>query len=99
MTRLIDGDMLISKISITGFPNIDRNGRIDKSCVYELINSLPTLAERPKGKWIHNELGYLICSNCGYDCLYDEEGLYSLGCFCHHCGADMRGDKNEKDNL
>lgn len=52
------------------------------------------LSKRQHGKWIYNDLGYLICSNCGYDCLYDEEGLYSLGCFCHHCGADMRGEDN-----
>ena len=43
MTRLIDAELLKSKISFVGFPHIDRNGRIDKSWVYELINSCPTV--------------------------------------------------------
>lgn len=61
----------------------------------ELENKVKELKnERPHGKWVYDYLGYLICSECGYECLYDEEGLYSLGCYCHHCGADMRGDEN-----
>lgn len=50
---------------------------------------------KPQGKWIFDYLGYLICSNCGYECLYNEEGCYSLGYYCHHCGAKMREADND----
>lgn len=43
MTRLIDAELLLYKISLVGFPHIDRNGRIDKSKVYELIHNCPTI--------------------------------------------------------
>ena len=49
-------------------------------------------AERPKGKWIHHDERWDICSNCGlgfrYLCL---DGFN----FCPYCGADMRGDVEE----
>ena len=52
------------------------------------------MAKRPHGKWIFEEHGYLICSNCGYDCSHDEEGSYIRGSYCYNCGADMRGEDN-----
>jgi hypothetical protein len=52
------------------------------------------LSKRPHGKWIFEEHGYMICSNCGYDCSYNEEGLYIRGSYCYNCGADMRGEDN-----
>ncbi len=45
--------------------------------------------ERPQGEWIKDIQGDTICSNCGFECTYNEEGLYSLGRYCHHCGAEM----------
>lgn len=50
---------------------------------------------RPTGEWKRDNYGDVFCSNCGVECAYNEEGLYSLGRFCHHCGADMRkGDES-----
>lgn len=45
---------------------------------------------RPKSRWREYE-GVTTCERCGFECLYNEEGLYSLGRYCHHCGADMTG--------
>lgn len=48
-----------------------------------------------QGEWKRDNYGDVFCSNCGVECAYNEEGLYSLGLFCHHCGADMRkGDES-----
>lgn len=45
--------------------------------------------KRPQGKWRNYE-GMTTCEKCGAECLYDEEGFYSLSRFCPNCGADMR---------
>ena len=46
--------------------------------------------ERPRGEWVKDEEGKTICSNCGFECLYSEDGfLYSLGNYCSNCGAEM----------
>ena len=52
--------------------------------------------ERPKGKWLRDNYGDTFCSHCGVECPYNEEGLYTLGHYCHQCGADMREADNDK---
>lgn len=78
-----------------------------KELYYEAINHITEAVrngipydDRPQGEWIKDTQGDTICSNCGFECLYSEDGfLYSLGRYCHHCGAKMNGDaKNETDN-
>ena len=49
----------------------------------------PVYPVRPQGEWKRDNYGDVFCSNCGVECAYNEEGLYSLGRYCHHCGADM----------
>ena len=50
---------------------------------------------RPQSEWKRDNDGKVFCSNCGVECAYNEEGLYSLGKFCHRCGAYMRkGDES-----
>ena len=49
-------------------------------------------AERPKGKWIHRDERWDICSNCGLGF----RGLCLDGFnFCPYCGAEMKGDKDD----
>lgn len=43
MTRLIDAESLWKAISNVGFPALNRNGYIDRQCVYELIKKAPTV--------------------------------------------------------
>ena len=49
--------------------------------------------ERKTGRWIDGSIPtYAACSECGYQERYAYENN-----FCPHCGADMRGDKEEGD--
>ena len=56
------------------------------------LNAIPSadVVERTKGKWLMKlwDTYYFRCSVCG-----EQSG--SKWPFCHHCGADMR---EEKDN-
>lgn len=91
MTRLIDADEL--KIKFWHGDLVPNKEMFHISEIKYAIDNASTVDERPKGKWIRDIQGDTICSNCGFECLYNEEGLYSLGRYCHHCGADMRGDE------
>lgn len=63
----------------------------------ELRQFLKANFEIPQGKWIKDIQGKTVCSNCGFECLYSEDGfLYSLSRYCPNCGAFMRGEKNDK---
>lgn len=72
-----------------------QNGKDYRYDIHTAIAQGTPYEERPQGKWIFDYLGYLICSNCGYECLYNEEGCYSFGCYCHHCGAKMKEADND----
>lgn len=41
---------------------------------------------RPKGEWIVEENGVIVCSNCGEE----HEWIDYRASFCEDCGADMR---------
>ena len=45
-----------------------------------------------RGKWTLNKDGSGTCSECGFvqNSCWDLDGWDN---FCHHCGADMRGEK------
>ena len=63
----------------------------------EVIDSLPTIESRPKGKWDtvsrEKEACEIFffnkkCSNCGYEYCFPFNYNY-----CPNCGADMRGEE------
>ena len=41
--RAIDGDELLKRIYDCGFPSVDRNGRIDRSKVAEIVDKMPQI--------------------------------------------------------
>ena len=60
-----------------------------------VLDGLPTVESRPKGKWLDEVCGR-ICSNClhefdrelEYICL-DDENNYVMPNYCPWCGAEM----------
>ena len=91
--RLIDADALKEQTT-------KRNSIWDSvSDIYgrgltEIIDSMPTIEERKKGKWIHDDpkdaieaifLARPKCSECGFEIAYETN-------YCPNCGADMRGE-------
>lgn len=61
------------------------------------------VVERKRGEWEHRveshhdthtdeywDEGYFVCSECG-------ESWWDTTNFCPNCGADMRGEKHERD--
>lgn len=94
--RLIDADELRKK-----FYNYTTESGIQVSLdryAVSCIDNAPTVdaVERKKGEWIFEpkdaiELMFTKpkCSNCGYE---SADG----GNFCSNCGADMRGEANER---
>jgi len=59
-------------------------------------------AERKRGRWIKqmDELAWWYeCSVCGDYPLKDAYGYESLSQFCPNCGADMRGEANEREQI
>ena len=51
------------------------------------IGAIVAQPERRKGKWIEGK-----CNRCG-----EHEPSYRSN-FCPHCGADMRGEEDERNN-
>ena len=49
--------------------------------------------ERKKGEWIKDEVGTTICSECKRP-RRDNRSLHIN--FCNSCGAEMKGEDNEK---
>lgn len=96
--RLIDADALVNKWRTS--LNITENDTgavfVGYSQIPAMINNMPTIEERKKGKWI----------DCGFsDEVYAEVmkcpfcGAESFGGnFCDYCGADMRGEDDGKEN-
>lgn len=67
-----------------------------KKWTEEIINALPTIQpERQKGEWIdYTEDGYVECPFChsATNCDGNKDELH----FCFSCGADMRGEQDER---
>lgn len=74
--RAIDGEELLKRINDCGFPSVDRNGRIDRSKVAEIINKMPEITIQAKGKWNNHKVAYLLAE------LFDDV------CACNHNGID-----------
>lgn len=90
--RLIDADALTEKYGDWYTEEGTEEGYI--GTIKGIVESMPTIEERKKGKWIrHDEIKniyggiYIECSECGekYVVQYIENEK-----FCRNCGADMR---------
>lgn len=85
MTEYIDRKALIKEVE--GLPNC-YNGfsdTYDKACIIGLIEEMPSIGERKKGKWLFDE-GEFVCSEC------DGRMVRNVYNFCPWCGADMRSE-------
>ena len=101
MSRYIDADKLKSEFD---YKHIDMNKTA--ACVHhknilEIINQQPTanVRENVPGKWWHephtNNTWVQRCSNCFHVAMItvEEECPYN---YCPLCGADMRGEHDER---
>ena len=90
--RLIDADVLMKAIE-NAFENVTVYDVEPYEAVNDferIVDSVPTIEERPKGKWIGFRTGNgLICVKCS-ECKTAYGFLKTP--FCPNCGADMRGD-------
>ena len=59
--------------------------------VLDVIKNVPTVEERPEGKWIdHSEdYGYAECPFCEHLTTCSEDNIEELN-FCWYCGAKLR---------
>ena len=68
---------------------------IDKKECVRRIEAIPSVSDRPKGKWIIEKTIYdnynYRCNNCDWyeTHAYPDNETYN---FCPYCGADMRGN-------
>ena len=67
------------------YSDIHRITEREANILYQAITE-----DRPKGKWIKSKDGYTRCDQCG------SRGSAIKARFCHHCGAEMRGEKDDK---
>lgn len=103
--RLIDADALekiLEKIPAADIKDMGGQAYVlvKLSQVFNVIDNQPTIEpERKKGEWIDQDDGafYPIeCSECRKIPLFDAYGDYVLSNFCPNCGADMRGEQDDK---
>lgn len=81
--RLIDADALKEKIIDLleiewGYEGIREN-------VSRIIDSMPTIEERPHGEW-KKTTHAIVCSNCGHNIEHRLFGAYMR--YCCVCGSD-----------
>ena len=80
-----EGTFVVTTNNLQGFNKvIVENGKNE----YKIFYQNP--AEVRHGKWISDEDGNICCSVCGRDGVGES--------FCEHCGADMREEKDERNN-
>ena len=104
MARLIDADALDDVVG-----KLNKNGiRITRG-EYKLINAVifqfPTIEERKKGEWIRENIVLTSnppqyqwhCSECGRMVHWFTTEV--LTDYCPNCGADMRGEEDERNHL
>ena len=94
--RLIDADALEPSEMIQPLGN----GRYEYVRIVYMddIDEMPTIEpERKTGKWVNNIHDLPVCDQCGYMTPYDRAiDDYEYGNFCPNCGANMRGELNER---
>lgn len=63
--------------------------------LHDMVSKLPSAQpERKKGRWIYNTNSESVCEE--WICSLCEAFSFEKTNFCHHCGADMREDYDEK---
>lgn len=71
-------------------------GALDAEDINTVLQMLPSAQpERKRGKWIdYTDEGYVECPFChsATNCDGNKDELH----FCFSCGADMRGEQNDK---
>ena len=93
--RLIDADAL--KENIIDLLEIEWGYEGIREDVSRIIDSMPTVEERPHGEWIEvpKYNGYFVCSNClkRLDGNFErfEHWEMKKENFCPVCGSDNRG--------
>ena len=103
MSRLIDADALkasliesrdrctewIADCDETMKPRAEQALYTFNECIMR-INSMPTVEERKKGKWIlDDKTGRYRCSECLSVASRDDHGNEVLSDYCGVCGAEM----------
>ena len=71
-----------------------------KAMLISGVNALPSAqSERKKGQWMKEDRGHVeycaVCDQCGFDWIWSDREYFK---FCPNCGADMRGEQNERFN-
>jgi hypothetical protein len=64
----------------------------DIELVCKWVDALPSVKPQKSGKWINDECGNVICSECKRfrgDCRYGHTN------YCSHCGARMESEDKE----
>lgn len=96
--RLIDADNFGNRMYHEVFEKDSEDQMWDSGCwmrykLFErVLREQPTIEpERKKGQWKGTQT--VECSECGH--LYP--AFMRLERYCPNCGADMRGEKDEKD--
>lgn len=90
--RLIDADALVQMLENDAKHMEDITGRMWTYAAINDIKNAPTadVPDRKVGKWVE-EIGMLMCSECG-DAWgteqFDEVMSFN---YCPNCGADLRG--------
>ena len=102
MSRYIDADLLQEDFKA------DHGGKRSL-----MIDTQPTadVRENVRGEWLPHPIKgnreWDVCSACGIGCKRREYGIHANGKkwvteynfnFCPNCGADMRGDNNDRTN-
>lgn len=75
---------------------IDVNGGIDTDDARCIDDIRESIMSRSHGRWeytTHYCRRYRVCSNCRCEKEDDRAAGWN---FCQYCGADMRGDNNDK---
>lgn len=87
--RLIDADALSELLVKTYEKAPTEKALLFVSLLLKNNEEVPTVEERPHGKWVKSKDGYTRCDQCG------SRGNAIKANFCHHCGADMRQEASE----
>ena len=112
MGRMIDADALKERFRKEQM-SMDEHGREFSSCfigygnnlstswdcVEDIVDSMPTIEERKKGKWILTTRNGILCGVChsGFRRMPTLCGK-PMFTYCPLCGAKMEGAENDSNN-